>query len=265
MVEHWGFLIRLVEAESKIPFKEHHHEGKTFVEAEPGAEYFIAVSRPRSSELPGTLRLHFLVDGKNLGYCRGISKMQNGTRYFGIRKRENRISTHTGLKFVPPKLQMGPHVAGPSGMGKVEIKIHRSIRLATPRIQSDHTQKSLTPETVGHFEKVKKVVRSAMGSYEVSRPSSSEMSKYGTGALVSTVTLYYCTTPGLIKAGVLPTYLPRLRSGSSVKRERDSVQSCGSMDPTAVVTPPTIDLTKDRDDDEEDTKPPAAKRRLSSH
>ena len=45
MVVRSGFEVNLVDATTKIPFKEHEKDGKIYVEMEAEAEYFIAVRR----------------------------------------------------------------------------------------------------------------------------------------------------------------------------------------------------------------------------
>ena len=45
MVVRNGYQVQLVDARTKIPFKEHEKDGKIYVEAEPDAEYFIAIRR----------------------------------------------------------------------------------------------------------------------------------------------------------------------------------------------------------------------------
>ena len=62
MVRKGNFEIRLIDA--KVPFKEHHHDGKIYAEVEPNVEYFIQV---RSHQKKKVLFYHE-VDGKELGY-----------------------------------------------------------------------------------------------------------------------------------------------------------------------------------------------------
>ena len=65
MVQIGEFSVRLVDAETKISFKEHTApDGKTYAEVEPNQEYFIAVKQ-RSGE---KVVFEFEVDGNDLGY-----------------------------------------------------------------------------------------------------------------------------------------------------------------------------------------------------
>ncbi len=43
MVVEGGFRVELVDANTKIPYKEHTKDGKTYVEGDPDAEYFVSL------------------------------------------------------------------------------------------------------------------------------------------------------------------------------------------------------------------------------
>jgi len=61
MVRAGGFEFALVEAQTKTRFQEHAHGGKTYIEAEPGAEYFISIQKVDKTE--GDVCLDYAVDG----------------------------------------------------------------------------------------------------------------------------------------------------------------------------------------------------------
>lgn len=72
MVRQGDFEVKLVEAQSKVPFKEFSHDGKIYVEAEPGQEYFISIEKKGTEFHSGTLLTDNYVDGKSLVYPRAM-------------------------------------------------------------------------------------------------------------------------------------------------------------------------------------------------
>lgn len=73
MVLHCGIEVELVEAKTKIPFKEHVHpkEGITYVEVEPDNEYFIRIV-VISDDPERSLVAKVKVDGKPLRFRESI-------------------------------------------------------------------------------------------------------------------------------------------------------------------------------------------------
>ena len=70
MVKQGRYVVQLVEAARKTPFKEHHVGDKCYAEVEPDVEYFIRVLVLKGKDddefVPVVAR--FIVDGKSLGY-----------------------------------------------------------------------------------------------------------------------------------------------------------------------------------------------------
>lgn len=66
MVQQGDFKVELVQAQSKVPFSEHKHEGKTYVEVEPDSEYFVAVSRTLVQHVAKMVRIEPIIDDKPL-------------------------------------------------------------------------------------------------------------------------------------------------------------------------------------------------------
>ena len=202
MVQLGDFSIQLVEPHSKKPFDEHFHDGKTYIEINDGAEYFISVSKPRAKLFSGTVVLRFYVDGNYLGFnltytaaCKSLCP-----KYKGNWKREEGISTDTAIKFVAPRScsQKGDEsgkLKKPSRFGKIKVKIFPTF------------------------------VQASDGSKRSSDPTAAPNAKlgYDKDCLLSTLTLYCGTPQDLIEAGVIrePTR-PRQKS-SSRQSNRPSV------------------------------------------
>jgi hypothetical protein len=64
MVKKGRFTVELVSADSKVKFQQHTKDGKTYVEVEPEAEYFVRVAAEPAPRVSGRID----VDGKSLGY-----------------------------------------------------------------------------------------------------------------------------------------------------------------------------------------------------
>jgi hypothetical protein len=56
------FTVNLVDATTKVAFKEHTKGSETYVEAEPDAEYFVHIEVPQGMQVAAEIR----VDGKSL-------------------------------------------------------------------------------------------------------------------------------------------------------------------------------------------------------
>ena len=216
MVQHGDFTIELVEAHSKIPFKEHMHDGKTYVEVEPDAEYFISIAKPGAVEFRqiATLRVEIHVDGKFLG---SYSTYKTTSKYCnpvfqGTWTYENGTSSHTALKFVVPTIRAGGmSLAELAAVGKVEVKLFQALN-PTPGIRNAATSTpsvALKATVAAGFDKGKKIVRSSEGSLTTEKQKTDAACiQYQKGDLLSTITLYYCTTPGLIQMGVFSGFGP---------------------------------------------------------
>lgn len=77
MVVLGDFEIQLVESTSKVPYKEHNVNGKTYFEVEPKAEYYIGFKKVRNGSYSTSaekILLEFEVDGDNLDWYLTCSK-----------------------------------------------------------------------------------------------------------------------------------------------------------------------------------------------
>lgn len=235
MVRHGDFEIQLVEAATKNPFKEYHHNEQVFVEVEPGQEYFIAVKKVNSDIITSAVRLEFFVDGQKLGYATTFSarKTTDSFDYKGMWNYKNGISTHSSLKFVIPK-SLPQHKsskdAATTGLGMVEVKVFQALNPFKIKRSAFESPK-IDEKTLAAGSQKSKPVRSLAGNHEEQAYYEKTATYYDKGRLLDTVTLYYCATPGLIQVGVLPSppssslassmagHSTKKRSGSNAKFE----------------------------------------------
>lgn len=169
IVQQGDFTIQLVEAHSKTPFMEHDHDGKTYVEVEPDAEYFVSTAKTGANEFlqHAMLMAVIYVDGKSLGYA---SVYDPNQRYEPACKGkwvcENGISSDTALKFAVPAIRGGAMpVTDFNTFGRVDVRIFEGlnprpeVRLAFKALEME----AFVPASVGNG---KKTVRSTEGPVE---------------------------------------------------------------------------------------------------
>eukprot|EP00977_Amphora_coffeiformis_P009552 scaffold2204_cov166-Amphora_coffeaeformis.AAC.12 len=247
MVQQGDFVVQLVEANTKTPFKEHLHDGKTFVEVEPGEEYFIAIQKPTSTRFSGTLVEKYYVDGQDLRCYTSYNAREKLDKfhYRGCWEKEanDLTSTITALRFVTPSIRApASSAAADKVVGKVEVKLFQGINPRSVSVVSFEPVK-ITPEVSGTVDKSQKSVRSTNGKCK--EASGVGTTRYDCGPLLSTIALQYCTTPGLIGMGVIPGFAPKNQKHKiKVKQENERKRR-------AVSTPATSEATSDaRSDDE---------------
>lgn len=177
MVVVGSFKVELVEAATKIPFKEHSKDGSTYVEAEPDAEYFMSVLKMSKTETD--VHCACSVDGGAVTGLAGYPKDHISTEplYFGIRSDRDgeSHSTQTALKFVKPQITHGSTNANSNSllMGKVEVLLReltytgRMLPCSTSSVTSSFTAASVDMNNQAAAGK-KKNLRSDKGNMTVS-------------------------------------------------------------------------------------------------
>ena len=200
------FTVRLVEAVSKQPFKEHTRGEQVYAEVEPGAEYFIEVeTKDPVQSRTEYLKVKFYLDGKSLGYDTQMSRF-HGHGFHGMWRYEGGRSIHTALKFAPPSVQEGSSAAAPGTMGSVTVDFWQAIPNGKTgkRRSGIQAQVSATmaPPAAGEFTAAK-AVRSEEGSWSRSTVINEEYAIHSPGEKLESVTIHYCTALGLIHAGIL--------------------------------------------------------------
>ena len=199
MVVNREFSVQLVDAITKQPFKEHRHDGKVYVEVEPGSEYYIQVKVDNTFK-GGKVYAEFFVDGKDLDYHATLSAGES-PRLHGLYSYSKGTSTKKSLKFEQPNFltDAGKHNPTRALIGKVTVVFSKAIYKGT-RPKSNVTPPRLAPEAVTKgCEKglEKKVVQSSQGSRVKSWKAPTKTHCYARGNYLAGVTLQYCTALGL--------------------------------------------------------------------
>jgi hypothetical protein len=205
MVVRHGIQVQLVYADSKILFKEHQKEGKIYVEAEPDAEYYIAIQRI-DLDRPPVIVGSICIDGKDLGYNFSIPSASRATFYCGLFSRINGDAQHVALQFTKPSpAQPNKGYTGNTGTITVilyEGKLDGYTRMAdfTPSVDLDPTVNTSSITSCK-----KKFLLSAPGKTSIaSYTEHKRVKNYIKGALIGQITLSYCSAVGMIEEGVFP-------------------------------------------------------------
>ena len=210
MVAIGDFVVELVDATTKVPFQEHQHQGETYVEVEPGTEYFIAIRKPQATQFTFALYVEPYVDGNHMKYyipySAGYVSHTASYKGFWTYESENEVSTNQALKFVIPKIRGSGSTS--NGLGKVELQIYKAINPRTIYRQSHSKSVKLSAEAAGGGVPGKKTVRTEYGDSKYTSNLAAQTTHYDKGQWLSTITLNYCATPGLIQMGVIPPHNP---------------------------------------------------------
>lgn len=210
------FSLQLVDATTKEPFKEHvaPSDGQVYAEVEPGLDYFMSVGTDR-----GGVMINYRVDGVDLGYHTTYHGAKHND-YRGNWSRLNGVTQTTSFKFniAQTRCETDGHDEADAAMmtGKVELIVHE-LGAKTMDIPRDYTgsaqeEKLEEKSKLGDKKmKGKKCLVSTAGSVPLDanvKAKSETKSKikaapkptahYARGAYITTVTLNYCSTVGLI-------------------------------------------------------------------
>ena len=227
MVRRGLYQIELIDAETKIAFKEHQHlDGRMYAEVEPDIDYFLNV-RNHSNDM--TVIFQCSVDGKELGYSQVISPGCDWEEQ-GLYNQQNGAGYHKSLRFnkLINQDQVGDHEYAGHWTGCVEIKVYEHVEMNEyeTSIRED-TASSWTPNADHILEGLnmsskKKACNTIKGETRTAVREFGLYKKFRCGSLLSTIKLYYCTTVGLIYAKVLvepPKGLFSFQRPSSIDRK----------------------------------------------
>ena len=189
------------------------------VEVEPGLDYFISVGNDR-----GGVRFDYKVDGVDLGYHTKYHRPKQN-EYRGNRSRTNGVTQITSFRFNIAQTRSesgGQDDSSPEMMtGKVELIIHElgdvTFEIPKPKEKKDRTKQAEALEAnskLGDAKmKGKKCLVSTAGSVTLNESSNAEntketkaekpKAKYSKGKYITTLTLNYCSTVGLIMNKIL--------------------------------------------------------------
>lgn len=202
MVNLGPFSVQLLHAESKMPFKEHLHNGQAYVEAEPNADYFISIKMGDSN--PPNVCVTFTVDGQSLNYNWRPGKSFG---HVGLWQIENGNNFHRALRFVKPKV--GTKSDAYDEYGKIKIDMYEAKNTPCNFYGNFKTEMDDRSDShvVANPAQLKKVVHSAQGITSTLKVPYSPP-KWSKGDYLATFTFHYCTAEALIALGVLPRAPP---------------------------------------------------------
>jgi hypothetical protein len=227
MVKVGKHTVALIYADTKKPFKEHTaSDGQVYVEVEPNAEYYIHLS----TDSQDVVVMRIKVDGKDLGYQLSLNKancMVNPNYFCGVSSVDESGGTiHQALKFAKtPVMQKTEDNKVPPAFwtGSVQVEfyegVYHGVESNTRAFRNSWTGAG---NDVGYMigksnPDQKKGVMSAAGSTrDYTQPSAGKRARYATGGHLKTITLNYCSTVGLIFAGIL-TKPPLWEWGQMIK------------------------------------------------
>jgi len=213
MVKRAGFTLEIINAETNEPFKEHTcpTTGKTYVEVEPDAEYFLQLSQDRKPMLLGM----YAIDGEHLGYQ--ISLFAEGPHILcGLLRLCGGKTNMTALKFSKTSSlqQNSAERTRPlPWTGIIKASYYEAIN---PIEKFGGLPDYTSTWSGGNVECArgdgsgligKKGVKSQSGNIiDVQKVPASNISyvQYRPGRCLQTIEVQYCTAPGLIQAGILP-------------------------------------------------------------
>lgn len=217
--------MELINADGLQAFPEHKSEsGETFVEVEPDSEYYIRIH----TDSEDRVKVHFSVDGNDLGYNSTISK-KDKPQDKGLWEYKDGKSYQHALKFAKTPVREATNEAqAPFWTGKVEVTFYEA-KFTGYKEQKDFSNKWNGGDVsyvmgISDPDK-KKGVKSDKGEKFEVHKSKRRRKTYSKGGVLATVTLRYCSTLGLIHAGVLakPPVWDMQRLTNPAKDSQESV------------------------------------------
>ena len=201
------FTVELVDATSEKPFKRFKDaNGNIFYEVEPDADYLVKIQVVGSDVDPSAkFRFDILVDGSSIGYYQTLSKTE-GAHFLGVFERRNGVQTGKALRFKSPSDVSYSLTANTPFYGTVETMISEAIQAGYAKVGDIKPPKE-APVVSNCDNFTNKALRSGNGKLMSSSFHGNEEMytyHYRSGFQLGRIKLNYCTTVGLIKAGILP-------------------------------------------------------------
>jgi hypothetical protein len=231
MVRTSSFTVNLVDATTKVVFKEHTKGRETYVEAEPDAEYFIHIEVPGSMDVLACVR----VDGKSLGYMVEFGPGVRHTYDAGLVSYDGINVTTRSLKFAKAKLFNSENKDQNASFwtGKVEVDFHRRIstgRFNAPAIIENKWDGGDVGFVMGQADPKMKGVMTKQGSHATSEQYSVRaQEEFCDGGILQTITMNYCSTVGLMFNGVLGPINPMILARKANEQKRGADQVAADM------------------------------------
>jgi hypothetical protein len=204
MVKKGRFTVELVNADTKTAFKEHTKDTEIYVEAEPDAEYFVRIVFGAGSPV----RARIFIDDKFIGYNKNITKPGEETVDCGLWSFDGVSGTDKALLFAKAKVFNSSNAAQEAPFWTGNVKVEFSELLDTGRTHVVRpSQNKWKGGDVGVVEgqagpKMKGVMTKE-GNIATSQKDRGLRRTYIKGRILETITLKYCSTVGLMMAGVL--------------------------------------------------------------
>ena len=222
MVRKGPFTLEIINAETNKAFQEHTaSDGLVYAEAEPDTEYFPLFKNNSSN---GVVVIGY-IDGDWLGFLSYVAA--HHTSKLGIWYNKGVFDHMTTLKFD----SLGSHIRSSSDKESSNTCQFGSIKIEILALTINPNMKP-TIEFISKWESKLdadendpasrlKRLQSKVGSttllkddvYKVPR-------KWDRGEEIKTIEIKYCSTPGLVKKGILPR-LPKLESEDDMKSQSD--------------------------------------------
>ena len=239
MVKKGRFTVELVSADTKVAFQEHAKGQETFVEVEPEAEYFVRLSVDAGPKVRGKIS----VDGKGLGYITNIgTPATTSSHNCGLYSFDGISSTVKALMFAKAKIFNSGNdddtkEKKPFWTGNVTVEIFELFETGTTYTAPTHNNTWKGGDVgfvIGQADPKKKGVMTAEGNLANSVKDNGVRAHYTRGRLLETINLNYCSTVGLIFAGVLGPVNPMLlaRKLNEHKRGRAQVEEDAEIIPS---------------------------------
>jgi hypothetical protein len=258
MVRKGNFELKLVYADTKMPFKEHPHiDGRVYAEVEPNAEYYLQAR----SHHPKPVVLVSEVDGKTLGYQCKVKRGDHGWMTTGLWHRQENWECYSALKFQslyrrPNRHDNSERCNNGHWTGFVTLKAYEYVPNGHKFKEKEDFESTWYPDTETianglNMSENKKACLSVEGSVSRTRTrrGKKKVRNYKVGPLIESITLHYCSTNGLIAAKVLAPPVPTIHNDTRESSTRPSKrQRSDSSEPEGyshVVQSKTIERTYD--------------------
>jgi hypothetical protein len=226
MVKKGRFIVELVNADIKTVFKEHTKDNETYVEAEPDAEYFVRIF---AIGIGSPVQAKIFVDDKYLGYDLHLTT-QHKTDNYGLWNFDGVSTTYKALLFAKAKVFNSSDAAqeAPFWTGNVKVEFSEIFDTGTTHTMGPTQNKWKGGDVgvvVGQAGPKMKGVMTREGNIAVSQKDHGLRKIYIKGRILETITLKYCSTVGLMMAGVLGPVDPYVMAKTlhEYKRGADAV------------------------------------------
>jgi hypothetical protein len=239
MVKKGRYSVELVAADTKIAFQEHTKDGKTYAEVEPEVEYFVRLG----AEAGPPVMAAIYVDGTYLGYWTTVGDPEEkDSEDYGLWSFDGISSTSQALKFAKPKVfnsaddtENLPYWTGTIDVEFIQLFYTREIE-TRPTFQNSWDGGDFG-FVMGQTDAEKKGVMSKQGNFEKTMKDNGVREKYTEGRVLATIKHHYCSTVGLIFAGILGPVNPMLLARKINEYNRGVAQVAADA---ATMPPPKI-------------------------